>query len=130
MFCLDGNSLGALPRRALTIAQRVLQEEWRSGLIRSWNDAAWFSLPRRLGDKIAQLIGAQVGEVVVADSTSVNLFKVLNAAVQLRKGRIVDVQWRSQETPVLPLAEAAGDRIEERLVRGRVPERPAGDIQP
>ncbi len=102
---LDGNSLGALPKRALQIAQRVLQEEWGSGLIRSWNDAGWFSLPRRLGDKIAQLIGAEAGEVVVTDSTSVNLFKVLNAALQLRPGRLTIVSERENFPTDLYMAE-------------------------
>ena len=102
---LDGNSLGALPKRALEIAQRVLQDEWRSGLIRSWNDAGWFSLPRRLGDKIAQLIGAEAGEVVVTDSTSVNLFKVLNAALQLRAGRKGIVSERENFPTDLYMAE-------------------------
>ena len=102
---LDGNSLGALPKRALEIAQRVLQDEWRSGLIRSWNDAGWFSLPRRLGDKIAQLIGAETGEVVVTDSTSVNLFKVLNAALQLRPGRLTIVSERENFPTDLYMAE-------------------------
>ena len=102
---LDGNSLGALPRRALAIAQRVLQDEWRGGLIRSWNDAGWFSLPRRLGDKIARLIGAAAGEVVVTDSTSVNLFKVLNAALQLRAGRKTIVSERENFPSDLYMAE-------------------------
>ena len=102
---LDGNSLGALPKRALTIAQRVLQDEWRCGLIRSWNDAGWFSLPRRLGDKIAQLIGAEAGEVVVTDSTSVNLFKVLNAALLLRDGRKTIVSERENFPTDLYMAE-------------------------
>ena len=78
---LDGNSLGVLPK---TVARRLaaaITDEWGQGLIRSWNSAGWVDLPQRLGDKIAQLIGAGPGEVVATDSTSVNLYKVLNAAL-------------------------------------------------
>jgi len=84
---LDGNSLGALARRARERVARVVGEEWGRGLIRSWNDADWISAPWRTGDKIARLIGAQPGEVVAADSTSVNLFKVLSVAVRANPGR-------------------------------------------
>ena len=105
LIYLDGNSLGAFPRRAREIAERVLLQEWRDGLIRSWNDADWFTLPRRIGDKIAQLIGADAGEVVMADSTSVNLFKVLNAALQLRPGRKNIVSERDNFPTDLYMAE-------------------------
>ena len=74
---LDGNSLGALPRQTVPRMTQVIAEEWGSGLIRSWNAAHWIEAPARIGDKIARLIGAKAGEVVVADSTSVNLFKLL-----------------------------------------------------
>jgi len=67
----------------------VVGEEWGRGLIRSWNDAGWIEAPRRLGDKVAGLIGAEAGEVLVADSTSVNLFKLLAGAVRARPGRSV-----------------------------------------
>ena len=80
---LDGNSLGVLPRATAARVQQVVTEEWGQGLIRSWNDAGWMDLPQRVGDKIARLVGAGVGEVVVADSTSVNLFKVLSAALSI-----------------------------------------------
>ena len=80
---LDGNSLGPLPAHAPGRIARAVREEWGEGLIRSWNSAGWFELPRRLGDKIAQLVGARAGEVVAADSTSINLFKVLSAAVAI-----------------------------------------------
>ena len=79
---LDGNSLGAQPKAALARAQDLVAREWGVGLIRSWNTAAWFELPQRLGNKLAGLVGAQAGEVVVTDTTSVNLFKVLAAALR------------------------------------------------
>ncbi len=80
---LDGNSLGALPRATAARLQQVVAEEWGAGLIRSWNTADWIGLPRRVGDKIARLVGAGPGELVVADSTSVNLYKVLDSALRL-----------------------------------------------
>ncbi len=77
---LDGNSLGVLPRAAVDRIAGVVSDEWGSGLIRSWNTAGWITLSQRIGDKIGGLIGALPGEVIVADSTSVNLFKALSAA--------------------------------------------------
>ena len=74
-----------LPRATAARVQQVVQDEWGNGLIRSWNTAGWIDLPQRIGDKIARLIGAAPGEVVAADSTSVNLYKVLSAALMLVK---------------------------------------------
>jgi len=86
---LDGNSLGALPKAAIDRVQQVVTGEWGDGLIRSWNDADWINLPQRIGAKIAPLIGAQAHEVIVADSVSVNLFKLMSAALKMRPGRKV-----------------------------------------
>ncbi len=80
---LDGNSLGALPKATATRVAAVVAQEWGQGLIRSWNTAGWIDQPQRVGDKIARLIGAGPGEVIAADSTSVNLFKVLSVAMQI-----------------------------------------------
>ena len=88
---LDGNSLGALPRAAGERLQTLVADEWGHGLIRSWNLHDWIGLPQRAGDKIARLIGAGPGEVVVADSTSINLFKLLASALALRPGRSIIV---------------------------------------
>src|SRR5690606_10223488 len=98
---LDGNSLGARPRAALQRAREVVEQEWGTDLIRSWNKAGWFELPLVLGDKLAPLIGAGPGEVAVTDTTSINLFKVLAAAIHLqasnpeRAGRRVIVTERA-----------------------------------
>jgi kynureninase len=78
---LDGNSLGVLPKATAARVAQSITEEWGQGLIRSWNSAGWFNLPQRLGDKIARLVGANAGEVVATDSTSINLYKVLSAAL-------------------------------------------------
>jgi len=80
---LDGNSLGVLPKTAAARVADVITREWGQDLIRAWNSAGWFHLPRRLGDKIAPLVGAGAGELVATDSTSVNLYKVLSAALSI-----------------------------------------------
>jgi kynureninase len=82
---LDGNSLGALPRCTAQRVAHTVQHEWGQNLIKSWNAAGWFDAPQRIGDLIAPLIGARAGEVVACDSTSVNLYKVLHAALMQQK---------------------------------------------
>lgn len=79
----DGHSLGPLPRATQRIQQDVVGRQWGEQLIRGWNDAGWIDAPQRVGAKIAELIGAKPHEVVVADSTSVNLFKLLVSASRL-----------------------------------------------
>lgn len=86
---LDGNSLGALPKATPEVIRRVVEREWGEGLIRSWNDAGWFDMAGRVGAKIAPLIGAAPGQVIACDSTSVNLFKLIAAALAMRPGRKV-----------------------------------------
>ncbi|MEM9501718.1 MAG: kynureninase [Pseudomonadota bacterium] len=86
---LDGNSLGALPKATSSAMQRVVEQEWGEGLIRSWNDANWFDMASRIGGKIAPLIGAKAGEVIVCDTVSINLFKLIAAALGMRPTRRV-----------------------------------------
>ena len=86
---LDGNSLGALPKATPEVLRRVVEQEWGEGLIRSWNDAGWFDMAGRVGAKIAPLIGAAPDEVIACDSTSVNLFKLIAAALAMLPGRKV-----------------------------------------
>src|SRR4051794_4508570 len=88
---LDGNSLGALPRSVPQRLSRVVRSEWGAGLIASWNTADWVGLSRRVGGRIAPLIGARPEDVHVGDSTSVTLFKTFVAASRLRPGRRVIV---------------------------------------
>lgn len=83
----DGNSLGLMPKSAAHAAVRIVSHEWAEGLILSWNQADWNTLPQRAGEKIARLVGAAPGQLVACDSTSVNLYKVLVSAVRLRPGR-------------------------------------------
>ncbi|MFN3944755.1 MAG: kynureninase [Allosphingosinicella sp.] len=89
LIYLDGNSLGALPRAAVARQQEVVTREWGTSLIRSWNDHGWIDAPARVGAKIAPLIGAGPHEVIVTDSTSVNLFKLLAAAARLSDRRVI-----------------------------------------
>ena len=86
---LDGNSLGPMPKAAAARIKTTAEQEWAQGLIRSWNDASWFTQPARIGDKIARLIGAPKSSVIVADTISVNLFKLLSAAIELVPDRKV-----------------------------------------
>jgi kynureninase len=86
---LDGNSLGPLPRAVKARIGGVVQDEWGEMLIRGWNQAGWIDLPAQAGDRIGRLIGAPEGSVMVGDSTSVNLFKALNAALDLVPERSV-----------------------------------------
>ena len=108
---LDGNSLGAQPKAAAARAQHVIATEWGRELVRSWNSAGWFDLPARLGDQLAPLLGAGNGEVVITDTTSLNLFKVLAAALQrqasdpARAARRVIVSERNNFPTDLYMAE-------------------------
>lgn len=110
LIYLDGNSLGMMPKAAVARAAEVVTLEWGQGLIRSWNAAGWFDLPQRLGNRIAPLIGAGPDQVVATDSTSINLFKVLSAALTIaaqdQPTRRVVVSERSNFPTDLYIAEA------------------------
>ena len=86
LIYLDGNSLGVLPKSTKTHIERVVANEWGSGLIRSWNEG-WYTRPRSIGEKLAKIIGAQPDEVILTDSTSVNLFKLAFAALKHQTNR-------------------------------------------
>jgi kynureninase len=108
---LDGNSLGPLLKSVPERIRHVVEREWGQGLIRSWNAARWIDLPQRVGDKIAPLIGAERGEVVAADSTSVNLFKLLSAALGLQRGRAVILSERDNFPTDLYVAQGVRDQL-------------------
>ena len=120
LIYLDGNSLGALQKSVMRRVEKCMREEWGRGLIGSWNGADWVSLPQTVGARIAPLIGAGRSNVVVTDATSVNLFKVLAAAVMARPGRRVIVSERSNFPTDLYVAEGlaalAGRGHELRLI--------------
>lgn len=88
---LDGNSLGALPVGVMERLEKAVKTEWGQGLIRSWNDADWYPAPQRAGAAIARILGADDDEVIVCDSISVNLFKLLVGALRMRKDRKIIV---------------------------------------
>ena len=91
LIYLDGNSLGAGSPVAFAELEKAAALEWGRDLIRSWNSAGWFELPVELGDRIGRLIGAAAGQTVVCDTTTVNIYKALHAAIGLRPGRSVIV---------------------------------------
>src|SRR5215471_2479161 len=86
LIYMDGNSLGRLPQSTVTLVGDLIQRQWGERLIRNWNEG-WFTAPERVGAKIARLIGAEPDEVIVADSTSVNLFKLVVSALRFQRGR-------------------------------------------
>ena len=88
---LDGNSLGALPLGVMERLEVAVKKEWGQGLIRSWNDADWYPAPQRAGAAIARILGADDDEVIVCDSISVNLFKLLVGALRIRRDRKIIV---------------------------------------
>ena len=90
LIYMDGNSLGRLPNHAASRIQQIVEDEWGGDLIRAWN-SGWYEAPGRLGDKIANLIGAEAGTVVLSDSTSVNLYKLVLSVINLfpERGKII-----------------------------------------
>lgn len=118
LIYLDGNSLGALPKATPQRVAQVVEREWGDGLIASWLGAEWSTMPRRIGDKLATLLGAQAGEVIAADSTSINLFKALAAALSLRPERSVILSEQGNFPTDLymmqGIAAISGGRVEAR----------------
>ena len=113
LIYLDGNSLGALPAAVPKRIEKLLRAEWGAGLIGSWTEAGWIDKPLGLGNTIAPLIGAAQGEVVVGDSTSVNLFKLLAAALHRRPGRHTILTETGNFPTDLYIAEGLSGLVEE-----------------
>jgi kynureninase len=116
LIYLDGNSLGALTHASIERTRAMIEDEWGHDLIRSWNTHGWFDMPQRLGAKIAPLIGAAADEVLVADSTSVNIFKIASAAMMQRgtRHRILTElgNFPSDNYVLQGLAQLSGNAIE------------------
>ena len=129
---LDGNSLGRLPIAVRERVRKCVEVEWGRDLIASWNTAGWVDLPRRVGGKIARLIGAGADDVRAADSTSLNLFKVLAAALALRPGRAVIVSQRGNFPTDLYVAEGLAHLLggRHRLVLVDTPEEARAALGP
>src|SRR5450756_601674 len=117
---LDGNSLGPLPRAAANTLNRTIEQEWGQDLIKSWNSAGWFEMPLRLGDRVGAVIGAASGQTVVCDTTSINLYKALHAAMGLRPTRDVVIAEANSFPTDLYIIEgamqSAGRPMQRRLV--------------
>ncbi len=117
---LDGNSLGPMPRAAAGILNRTIEQEWGQDLIRSWNSAGWFDMPSRLGDRVGALIGAAPGQTLVCDTTSINLYKAIHAAMGLRPDRDViiaeDESFPTDLYVVEGAMKSAGRPMKRRLV--------------
>jgi kynureninase len=122
LIYLDGNSLGRLPRRTVKRLQAAVETEWGRDLIQSWN-ANWFQAPARVGEKIAHLVGAEPGQVLVSDSTTVNLFKLVMAALAMRpeRERIISdaLNFPSDLYVLQGCARLLGDRHHLRLIPSR-----------
>ncbi len=86
---LDGNSLGAMPKAAQKRTAQCISDEWGEMLITAWNRAGWMDLPRRLGDRIGRLIGAEPGSIVLGDTLSIKVYQALASALELRPDRKV-----------------------------------------
>ena len=108
---LDGNSLGALPKAAIARQQEVVEKEWGHSLIRSWNEHQWIEAPQRIGAKIAALIGAKPHEVIVADSVTVNIFKLITAAAPLAPERRTILSEAGNFHTDLHVASGAADLL-------------------
>ena len=120
LIYLDGNSLGPMPHAAVDILNRTIVQEWGHDLIGSWNSAGWFDMPLRLGDRVGALLGAKAGQTVVCDTTSINLFKALHAAVGLRPDRSVVIAEAASFPTDLYIIEgvmnSAGRPMQRRLI--------------
>jgi kynureninase len=107
---LDGNSLGALPLAAKEAVVRVAEVEWGQSLIRSWNNHGWFDKPVAVGEKLAPLLGAAPGQVLIGDSISINVFKVIHAAMDMQPGRTVVMADATSFPSDLYVAQSAVDQ--------------------
>jgi len=126
---LDGNSLGPLPRGAAARALGVIRDEWGGELIRAWNSAGWISLPQRVGDRIARLIGAPEGSVATGDTLSIKLYQALAAALRMRPGRRVILSDSGNFPTDLYMAQGLIDTIGKGYeLRTPAPEEVAGAI--
>ena len=117
---LDGNSLGPMPRAAADVLNRTIEQQWGHDLIRSWNSAGWFDMPLVLGDRVGALLGAAPGQTIVCDTTSINLFKAVHAAMGLRPDRdVVIAEAQSFPTDLYIIEGAinsAGRPMQRRLI--------------
>jgi kynureninase len=108
---LDGNSMGRLPKAVVTRLHEMAEHEWGTILVRGWTESGWMESPLRVGDRIGELIGASPGEVLVADTTSVGLFRLMASVLRARPHRRVIVTERSNFPTDLYIAAGVADLI-------------------
>ena len=125
LIYLDGNSLGVLPKATAERQREVIEQEWGVSLIRSWNEHGWIDAPQRIGAKIARLIGAKPNEVIVADSVTVNLFKLITAASALSPDRPVLLSEAGNFHTDLHVASGAVEAVPNM----RLEIRPRGEVE-
>ena len=117
-----------MPRAAAEILNRTIEQEWGQDLIKSWNSAGWFDMPLQVGDRVGALIGASPGQTVVCDTTSINLYKAVHAAIGLRPGRNVVIAEAASFPTDLYIIEgamaSAGRPMQRRLVASASSVRP------
>ncbi len=111
LIYLDGNSLGRVPKESVARMDQLIRHQWGSRLVRAWNDE-WMNLSSRIGGKLAGLIGAQPDEVIIADSTSVNLFKLIAGALRERPGRRKIVTDRANFPSDIYILQGVADLID------------------
>lgn len=108
---LDGNSMGRLPKAAVSRLREMAEHEWGTILVRGWTEAGWMESPLRVGDRVAELIGASPGEVLVADTTSVGLFRLMTSVLRARPERRVIVTERSNFPTDLYIASGVAELL-------------------
>ncbi len=126
---LDGNSLGCLPKAARLRAQEVIAQQWGQDLIKSWNQHGWIDLPMQVGEKIARLIGAAPGQTLCCDSISVNLFKLLSAAIQMQPGRALVLSQQDNFPTDLYIVQGLSEQLGADRVRLKLVEENAIEQQ-
>jgi kynureninase len=125
---LDGNSLGALPANVPDRVADVVRRQWGELRIRSWEESGWWTAPERIGDRIAPLVGAAAGQVVVGDSTSVNVFKALVAAVRMAGEDRTEILVDATTFPTDGYIAESAARLTGRTLRAVTPAEVPGEL--